>query len=399
MRDEYRIAVIGAGGLGSSTAYWLSRTVGDGVVCLEQFDPGHELGASEDHSRIIRLAYHGERYTTLAKSAYAAWDVVEQESAVQLVHRTGSVDIAQPGTDGDAILEAFANAMSAHDVLFERLDAVELMARYPQFQLSADHQALYQADGGILDIRRACAVHLALARARGAAVVPRAGVSAIHSGEDGVEIETAAGTIRAEHAVLCTGAWTPTVLRGLGIELPIRLTAEQVTYFATTELARFAPDRFPIWLWHGEHEYYGFPVYGEVATKASRENLTGPQVDIENWDRAPDLEQSADVARFCESILPGYTGPVLRTRACAYDMPPDRDFILDRLPGHPRLTLALGAGHAAKFASVIGRIASEMVLTGTTDYPVEPFRIDRPAITDPAYAGAYRLGGEAIAAA
>jgi glycine/D-amino acid oxidase-like deaminating enzyme len=135
-----------------------------------------------------------------------------------------------------------------------------------------------------------------------------------------------------------------------------------VSYFQTTQLARFAPDRFPIWLWHGEHEYYGFPVFGEVATKAARENLDGPQIDMDTWDRVPDAEQAADVARFCESILPGFTGPVLRTRACVYDVPPDRDFIIDQVPGHPRLTLALGAGHAAKFASVIGRIASELVL-------------------------------------
>jgi monomeric sarcosine oxidase len=399
MRDDYRIAVIGAGGLGSGAAYWLSRTAGEGVVCLEQYELGHELGASEDHSRIIRLAYHAERYTALAKSAYEAWDVVEEQSGVPLVHRIGSLDIAQPGTDGGAILEAFAHAMSVNEIAFERLDAAELMARWPQFQIPDDHQALYQADGGILDIRRACAVQLALARANGATVVPHAGMRAVRSTEDGVEIDTAAGTIRAERAVLCTGAWTPTLLRGLGIEWPIRLTREQVTYFQTTQLARFAPDRFPIWLWHGEHEYYGFPVFGEVATKAARENLDGPQIDMDTWDRVPDAEQAADVARFCESILPGFTGPVLRTRACVYDMPPDRDFIIDQIPGHPRLTLALGAGHAAKFASVIGRIASELVLTGTTSHPIEPFRADRPAITDPEYAGAYRLGGEAVAAA
>jgi monomeric sarcosine oxidase len=399
MRDRCQIAVIGAGGLGSAAAYWLSRTAGEGVVCLEQYEPGHELGASEDHSRIIRLAYHAERYTALAKLAYEAWDVVEDESGVPLVHRTGSLDIARPGTDGGAILEAFARAMSTHDVAFERLDAAELMRRFPQFTIDEDYQALHQADGGILDIRRACAVHLALARAHGATVVPHAGVHMVRATDEGVEIQTAAGTIEAERAVICAGAWTPGLLHSLGVELPIRLTHEQVTYFATTQLARFAPERFPIWLWHGDHEYYGFPVYGEVGTKAARENLDGPQVDMAAWDRVPDAAQEADVTRFCESILPGFTGPVLRTRACVYDMPPDRDFILDQVPGHPRLTMALGAGHAAKFACVIGRILSELVLTGETRDPVEPFRIDRPAITDPDYTVAYRLGGEAIAAA
>jgi len=38
------------------------------------------------------------------------------------------------------------------------------------------------------------------------------------------------------------------------------LTQEQVSYFATPNLRDFAPDRFPIWIWHGEPLFYGFPV-------------------------------------------------------------------------------------------------------------------------------------------
>ena len=135
-----------------------------------------------------------------------------------------------------------------------------------------------------------------------------------------------------------------------------------------------------------------------MATKAARENLGGAPAELDTWDRVPDAEQVTDLARVCESILPGYTGPELYSRCCAYEMPPDRDFIIDRVPGHPRLTMAIGAGHAAKFAALIGRILSELVLTGSTSHPIEPFRADRPALTDPAYASGYRLGAEAVTA-
>lgn len=397
MHSDQAVAVVGAGSLGSAAAYWLSSAGAD-VVCLEQYALGHELGASEDHSRIIRHGYHAERYTALTKAAYAAWSVVEEQSGVQLVHRTGMVNLARADSDGSAILGAYAEAMRAHEIGFERLSAGEVMARWPQFRISSDHEAIYQADAGILDIRRAGAVLRALARANGATFVPDARMVRCDSGADGVEIVTATGSIRADQLVLCAGAWTPKLLHGLGVELPIRLSREQVTYFATTELARFAPDRFPIWLWHGETDYYGFPVYGEVATKAARENLGGAPAELDTWDRVPDAEQVTDLARVCESILPGYTGPELYSRCCAYEMPPDRDFIIDRVPGHPRLTMAIGAGHAAKFAALIGRILSELVLTGSTNHPIEPFRADRPALTDPAYASGYRLGAEAVTA-
>ena len=104
-------AVVGAGGIGSAAAYRLSREAGAGVLCLEQWELGHRFGASEDHSRIIRLGYHAERYTALTRSAYAAWREVEDESGVPLVHTTGSVNVARAGTKGGEILDAYVTAM------------------------------------------------------------------------------------------------------------------------------------------------------------------------------------------------------------------------------------------------------------------------------------------------
>ncbi len=59
---------------------------------------------------------------------------------------------------------------------------------------------------------------------------------------------------------------------------------------------------------------------------------------------------------------------------------PDRDFILDQLPEAPRVWLAVGAGHAFKFASALGRCLSELVLDGETAADLEAFRIGRPIL-------------------
>jgi sarcosine oxidase len=42
----------------------------------------------------------------------------------------------------------------------------------------------------------------------------------------------------------------------------------------------------------------------------------------------------------------------------------------------------VGAGHAFKFASVLGKILSELAIDGKTDSDVEPFRIDRPILLE-----------------
>ena len=53
----YRYAVIGGGG--SERRRVLAEPPRrDEVLCLEQWELGHGQGASEDHSRIIRLGYH-----------------------------------------------------------------------------------------------------------------------------------------------------------------------------------------------------------------------------------------------------------------------------------------------------------------------------------------------------
>lgn len=158
-----------------------------------------------------------------------------------------------------------------------------------------------------------------------------------------------------------------------------------------THLREFALDRFPVWLWHGEPQlYYGFPVYGEVGVKAAKD-MAGQFVTPQTRREQPDPAETADVAEFLHRHLPDALGPELRSKTCVYDMPPDRGFVLDRLPGIPAISVCIGAGHAAKFADVIGQIMAEIALEGGSRYPVAAFRADRPALTDPDFPSAFRL--------
>jgi hypothetical protein len=52
------------------------------VLGIERFRLGHDRGASQDHSRIIRLAQHQSPYAALAPDAYESWYGVLSELAL-----------------------------------------------------------------------------------------------------------------------------------------------------------------------------------------------------------------------------------------------------------------------------------------------------------------------------
>lgn len=358
---------------------------------MDQFRLGHDQGASEDHSRIIRHAYHSRTYTALTQAAYDAFGVAEEASGVELVHKTGGLDLAERGTEGEAELRGYAESMDGRGIDYELLEAAEVRERYPQFHVDGGIVGMYQADAGIIDIRKSVATHVALARAAGAEVRGEVAVREIAARADGVEVVTDEETVIADKVIVCAGAWTRRLLKSsLGVDLPITLSQEQVTYFSTPHLRELAPDRFPVWIWHGDPLFYGFPIYGEIATKAAID-FSGPFVNLEARDWPPDEDRIRLVEEFLAQRIPAALGPRLYTRTCLYDMPPDRDFLLDRLPGEERVLVCVGAGHAAKFAGLLGRILAELAHRGETSFPIEAFRADRPAITDADFPRQFRL--------
>ena len=389
-RTTFEYIVVGCGGIGSATVYWLSRTVGGDVLGLEQYGLGHDKGGSEDHSRIIRLSYHTPEYTALTPHTYDAWEEVERESGIQLVFKTGGLDLGAPGDGSEDVIASYAESMRAAGIPFDELTAKETQERYPQFELEEGVRALYQPDTGLVDAGKANAVHVALARARGATVLDNTPVREIRSGEDNVEVLTDEDTFSARRLVVAAGAWTNEVLRHFGVRLPITLTQEQVTYFRTPHLRRFAPDRFPVWMWHGEDDFYGFPVYGEVATKAGQD-VGGNEVTLQTRTFEPNVRTRENLRVFLEEHIPDFLGPELYTKTCLYDMPPDRNFVIDALPEHPHVYVVGGAGHAYKFAGLLGRIMSELATSGQTSLPISDFGIDRPALTDPTFKPAFAL--------
>ncbi len=387
MTRDVDVAVVGLGGLGSGAVYWLTRRPGVRILGIEQFEIGHALGASEDVSRIIRRSYHRRDYVRLTARAYDAWAEVERESASQIVFRTGGLDVgpAHPDHGSEVDIEVYAGAMAAEGIPFERLDSTEIMRRWPAWRLEDHHVGLFQADTGIADPSRGNEAHRRLAREQGAELRAQARVTRVVPVDGEVVLELASGErLRAGRVILATDAWTNDLLEPLGRRLALTVTQEQVSWFTPRgDPDLFGPDRFPTWIWMDEPSFYGFPVHGRPGPKVGQD-VGGREVTPATRTFERDERAFARTRAFLEARLPDMAGEPFLTKTCLYTMTPDRDFVVDALPGHPEVLVCLGAAHAYKFASALGRILAELAVDGSTPAApdLEAFRIDRAVLSE-----------------
>src|SRR6187455_907153 len=96
--------VIGAGAVGSATAWWLARRRRS-VVLAEQFAAGHDRGSSHGAVRIFRFAYDDPGLVAMAQASLPLWRELEDECGEVLVDQCGAVDHG-PAAAVDRIADA-----------------------------------------------------------------------------------------------------------------------------------------------------------------------------------------------------------------------------------------------------------------------------------------------------
>ncbi len=372
--------VAGLGALGSATAMELARR-GHRVIGLERFELGHSRGASHDTSRILRHSYHTPAYVRLTQEAYADWARLERDSGESLVSVVGGLDLFPTHAAINPI--DYISSLDEVGIAYDVLDGAAVNERWPQFHLADDVLALHQKDAAIVPAGRGTRVMQDEARRHGADLRELSPVTGVREVSGGLEVETPNGTVPCDGLVVCADAWVNDVLAPLGHHIPLEVTLEQVTYFAPPEPADFAQGRLPLWIWMDDPSFYGFPTYGATTVKAAQD-CGGPVVDPDRRTTEPDPAMQSLLADHLRRILPGSGEPVHSLR-CQYTLTPDRDFVISPVPGHESVVVGMGAAHGFKFAPTFGRLLADLVVEGTTGTDLTPFRMDRPALTDPAY--------------
>jgi sarcosine oxidase len=375
--QQYDVAVVGLGVLGSAAAYHAAQ-MGKKVIAFEQFELGHVHGASHDTSRIVRTTNSSPEYVALAQAAYKDWAALEKATDQNLLTITGGVFFLPK--DAPTPIGDFTRSLDARNVPYEVLNAKEVNKRWPQFDIPDHVDTVYTADTGIAHAAKTVLAMQSLARTHGAVLKENTRVDRIipKASGSGVVIQTSKGQVHASKVILAADAWTNKLLAPLGVHIPLSVMQEQVTYFKPTEKEAWEPSRFPVWIWGGDPCFYGFPSFGEPTIKAARDNSNNFMTpEQRTYVHSPELLEQLN--SFMGKVMPDEGRQALRTVTCQYTITPDRQFVISPLEKHPDIIVGLGAAHAFKFAPAFGRVLAELAVDGKSTEDLSKFGIPQTA--------------------
>lgn len=374
MSEKLDVIVVGAGATGLAAAWKLAQA-GQSVTVLEQFEKAHKNGSSHGGSRIYRATYVQREYLDIMHHALDMWRELEGDSGLKLLSEVGLVSHGFPPHD-------FEQPMRDAGIALEVLTAQEAGERWPGMRFEGKVLHEHKTAGRVNADLTLVALEQELVK-HGGQVIYGAKVTDARVESNGVVVESAAGTFRANKIVLAAGGWTNRLAPGLlGLETPLDMQVIEVApaHFAInadtaggmvestwpsfthdhapTDPITGTPTRWPGIVYglatEGEGIKVGFNAYGVSLDPDQRTFASRPG----------DLQLHAD---YVAEWLPGLDSATGVDMSCTYTRTPSDDFLIDR---RDRVVVASPcSGHGFKFIPALGEMIANVTLADESEIP------------------------------
>lgn len=344
------IVVVGAGIFGATAALELAAR-GRDVTLLDPGPIPYPTAESTDLSKVVRCDYGAdELYTELGERALDGWRRWNQRGPARY-HETGVAFLSRaPLQPGGFEHDSFA-LLSRRGHTIERLDAAEIVRRFPALRPGALVDGYFHREGGWAEAANVVGDVVALARAAGVVVRPHARVTRVV--DDGVLVGDE--LVRADDIVLCAGAWTSMLVPALSSAF--RTVGQPVFHLAPAAPALFEAARLPVFGADiSRTGYYGFPLVDGIVKIAN--HGAGVAMHPDDDRRVPPAMTAALEVHLRETFATSLA--VVRSHLCVYCDTLDGHFWIDRAPTQSNVLVAAGgSGHAFKFAPVLGDLIAD----------------------------------------
>lgn len=366
MDRKCEIAIIGSGVTGLSTAYSL---VGKGLEDIILVERDHlSSGASTRNGGGIRAQFSTEENIMLAKWSIERFKKLGVELNTNFWFRQGGyLFLAESPLELDQ-LKVAAEFQARYRLGTRILDNSEIQEMVPCLDTSRFIGGSFRRDDGVLfpfPLLFGYAEHI---RKRGVRIETHCGVYAVVRKGDAFELETSRGTIHASKVLCAAGGWSRQVGEMLGVSLPTRAVRHQI--MASEPLAPFL-DPMVVTLKDG---FY--------ISQGPRGELVGGITERDEGPKDP-RRSGFDFARMMSerivNLCPRMSSVrMLRQWAGFYDMSPDANPILDRMPESEGAFVACGfSGHGFMISPAVGEFMSCLMLGQKPPFPDAPYRLNR----------------------
>jgi glycine/D-amino acid oxidase-like deaminating enzyme len=372
------VLIVGAGVIGAATAFHLTRLGAGSVTVIDRATAGS--GMSSRSSALVRMHYTFPPEVDLAVRSDAMFDAwTELTGRPACVRRTGFVRLVHH--DEADLLRANVAMQRQHGAHAEVIDAAELARLAPGLRTDDVTCAAWEPHGGYGDGAIVAGDLLAAAREAGACYRPNTPVRAlITDGERITGVETDAGPVHASVTVLACGVWSPPLLAGAGLDLPIETELHNVAF------VRHQPGGGPcVACIDSTTQTYFRPEAGGQLTLVG--GFTGPRnADPDGVPETAAAHELTDLIGAVSRRVPALAdGGIAAGISGVYDMTPDARPMLGEVDGRPGLVLAAGfSGMGFKISPAVGEALAELMVAGAASHvDLTAFRPGRFADGEP----------------
>jgi sarcosine oxidase subunit beta len=374
----FDVVIIGGGISGTAAAYELARA-GLSVALVEKgalasMASGWTLAG-------VRQSGRHPAELPLARAAVARWADLSRELGADVEYRReGNLRLARTPEEVPVIAALVTDQRAAGLDLTFLSTAAEVREVAPALAPDVLAASFCPTDGHANPTATVLAFATAAARHGASVTTNQAVIGITAAGGRVTAVHTTAGPISTDHVVIAAGVYSDHLCRLVGLDLP--LSVSHVTAVQTVPL----PPLIRQVLGVANADFAG------RQEASGRFRMTGGATP---WPLAPG-DISADAIQPPGEgvmttlqrgirLLPALgASPVARVWGGLIDMTPDALPVIERVPEIDGLIVAAGfSGHGFCLGPVTGRIIREIVTTGSSSLPIDPFRRNRFAAREP----------------